>query len=184
MNSLSSCLDLPRAGITHLYYDGQQRHHISEGYFLVLTQHNCPDIWGTGWYYNAVCYEYAHLSSQTSFMSSCEQYSKILSTNIKYFISSHSYPNILHNIRSCSFYPETSLHSLCVSFLHFPLHSSTSLFHYTVFWTREQICSCRTHRRTMPCSRPHASAVSAACVLCSIAPLRNPVSLTSHAWEI
>lgn len=44
MNSLSSCLDLPSARITHLYYDGQQRHHISEGYFLVLTQHNCPDV--------------------------------------------------------------------------------------------------------------------------------------------
>lgn len=107
---LHTCIIMPSIGIIFL-----------KDIFLVLTHHNCPEDWGTGWYYNVICYECAHLSSRTSFMSSCEQYSKILSINMKYFIFSHSYPNILHNIKSCSFYPEISLHALCVSFLHFSL---------------------------------------------------------------
>lgn len=185
MSSFSSCLDLPSAGITHLYYDAQHRHHISEGYFLVLTHHNVQrsgvqdDITMPCVMSVQIC----HLRHPSCLHVSNIQKSFLLTWNI-FFSATHSYPNKLHNIRSCSFYPVTSLHALCVSFLHFPLPSSTSLFYYTIFWTWEQICSCRIRRSTMPCCPTHASAVSAAHVLCSTAPLHNPVSLIGHAWEI
>lgn len=51
-----------------------------------------------------------------------------------------------YNIRSCSLYPDTPLHALCVCFLHLSLLDSTSLFYYTIFYTWDQICSCHNQR--------------------------------------
>lgn len=130
-----------------------------------------------------MCVHICHLRHPSCLHVSNIQKSFLLTWNIL-FSATHRYPNKSHNIRSCSFYPVTALHALCVSFLHFPLPSSTSLFYYTIFWTWEQICSCHIWRRTMPCCPTHASAVSAARGLCSIAQLHNPVSLIGHAWEI